>query len=94
LVSADNVPQGGGPMVVCQQTDGQAFPQAPYAAQKNSTRLNLAVMRGSGEFLYDMGGIPGSGEATDRDIILNNGQTYRVNGWTIQGRRASHALHV
>ena len=79
LVSTDNVPQGGGPMVTCQLTDGQPFPQAQWATMKNSSRLNLAVMRGSGEFLYDIGSVPGSGE----DIILDNGQT-QINGWTIQ----------
>lgn len=79
LVSADYVPQGGGPMVVCQLTDGQPFPQAPWAATKYSSRLNLAVMRGSGEFLYTKGSVPGSGA----DIVLNSGQT-QINGWTIQ----------
>ena len=48
LVSADNVPFGGGPMVVCQPTAGGPFPQAPWAASKFDERLNLAVKRGTG----------------------------------------------
>jgi hypothetical protein len=47
-------------------------------------RLNLAVMRGSGEFVWDKGSISGSGEATDQDINVNDGQTYHINRWTIQ----------
>ena len=60
LVSADDVPRGGGPMVVCQPTDGGPFPQAPWAASKFDERLNLAVKRGTGEFTWSKGNIDGS----------------------------------
>jgi hypothetical protein len=84
LVSADDVPRGGGPMVVCQKTDGQPWGPADWSASKNSVRLNLAVKRGTGEFYWAKGSISGEGEAAAQDIILNDGQTYHINGWTIE----------
>jgi hypothetical protein len=88
LVSADNVPRGGGPMVVCQQSDGQPFGQSPWAASKYNERLNLAVKRGNGEFYWAKGSIAGPGAASGQDIVLSEGQTYHVNGWTIQPEKA------
>ena len=46
-------------------------------------QMNLAVVRGTGAFNWDIGNIPGSREATAKDIMLNYGQTYHINGWTI-----------
>jgi hypothetical protein len=83
LVSADNVPQGGGPMVVCEQADGQPFGQSPWAASKYNERLNLAVKRGTGEFYWAKLPILGAGPATG-NVSLSEGQTYRINGWTIE----------
>ena len=80
LVSADNVPFGGGPMVVCQPSDGQPFPQEPWETSKFDERLNLAVKRGTGEFYWDRGSIAAAGQET----VVSQGQTYHVNGWTIQ----------
>jgi YD repeat-containing protein len=71
-------------MVVCQLTNGQPWGLAPWSTSKEGVRLNLAVMRGSGEFVWNKGSISGPGEAADQDINLNSGQTYRINGWTIQ----------
>ena len=80
LVSADNVPFGGGPMVVCQPAAGGPFPQAPWAASKFDERLDLAVKRGAGQFNWQKGNIAASGQ----DMVLSTGQTYSVNGWTIE----------
>jgi hypothetical protein len=52
--------------------------------EKNATRLNLAVLRGTGEFRWVKDDISGSGEGTDQDIVLSPGQSYHGNGWTIQ----------
>jgi Ca-activated chloride channel family protein len=83
LVSADNVPQGGGPMVVCEQADGQPFGLSPWAATKFSQRLNLAVKRGTGEFYWAKVPILGTGPGTG-NVTLSEGQTYHINGWTIE----------
>jgi hypothetical protein len=49
--------------------------------------MDLAVVRGTGEFTFEKGII--AGPATG-DITLDAGQTYHLNGWTIQpdGHRA------
>jgi hypothetical protein len=78
-VSADNVARGGGPMVVCARADGQPFGGAPFATEKNGVILTLAVERGTGEFHWDKGTVAGAS-----GITLNAGQTYHINGWTIQ----------
>ncbi|BBX03488.1 hypothetical protein MMOR_44240 [Mycolicibacterium moriokaense] len=83
LVSADNVPQGGGPMVICEQTDGQPFGLSPWAATKFSQRLNLAVKRGAGQFYWAKVPILGAGPGT-QNVSLSVGQTYHINGWTIE----------
>lgn len=84
VVSADDVQRGGGPYAVCQQTNGEPWGTAQFAQEKNATRLNLAVLRGTGEFRWQKGDISGSGEGTDQDIVLSPGQSYHGNGWTIQ----------
>jgi hypothetical protein len=68
-------------MVVCQLTSGQPWGEAPFAASKEGVRLNLAVVRGTGEFTEEKGTISGP---AGQDINLDSGQTYRINGWTIQ----------
>lgn len=83
LVSADNVPQGGGPMVICQQTDGQPFALSPWASTKFFQRLNLAVKRGAGQFYWAKVPILGAGPGT-QNVSLSLGQTYHINGWTIE----------
>jgi hypothetical protein len=84
LVSADNVARGGGPMVVCQRLDGQPWGASTWSTEKHSVARNLAVERGTGEFVWDKGSISASGAPADQDIIINPGQTYHINGWTIQ----------
>jgi hypothetical protein len=80
-VSADNVPRGGGPMVVCQRTDGQAFAQSSFSSEKYSVRLPVAVKQGGGEFYYGRGSVPDS-----IDVTVNDGQTVQMYGWTIQNQ--------
>jgi hypothetical protein len=46
-------------------------------------RGNLAVVRGTGEFNWNIGDIGGSPSATAKDIVLNYGQTYYITGWAI-----------
>jgi hypothetical protein len=83
-VYINDVGHGGGPSVVCSTTsqDPAGFPQAPLSGTPGY-RFNLAVVRANGAFNWDIGNIPGSREATAKDIVLNYGQTYRINGWTI-----------
>jgi hypothetical protein len=88
LVSADNVSLGGGPIVACQQAEGQPFAQAPWASSKNSVRLNRAVLRGTGEFFFDLGSVPGWAGTTAQDVNVDSGQT-NINGWTIQSNETS-----
>ncbi|OBK76617.1 hypothetical protein [Mycobacterium sp. 1164985.4] len=84
LVSADDVKRGGGPMVVCQRVDGQPWGQAPWETSKFNNRLNLAVVRGTGEMYWERGAVPAPNDAPAGDTVLDAGQTYRVDGWTIQ----------
>jgi hypothetical protein len=56
----------------------------PFSPPVLPTRLPLAVKRGSGEFTWGKGSIFGSGAPADQDIVLDPGQTYHINGWTIQ----------
>ncbi|BBX17734.1 hypothetical protein CRI77_10410 [Mycolicibacterium duvalii] len=76
--------------MVCEYNPG--FPQAP--AGSSGIHWNLAVVRGSGAFNWDIGNIGGSAEALASDIVLEYGKTYRVNGWTINpsfnGTRFTH----
>jgi hypothetical protein len=80
VVSADDVTRGGGPWVVCQRADLAGFGRAPYSAEKYSVQLNLAAQRSTAEFYFTKGSIAGPGEGTP----LSSGQTYHINGWTIQ----------
>jgi hypothetical protein len=72
-------------MVVCQLTIGQPWGKAPFAASidgaKEGVRQNLTVARGTGEFTFEKGSIAGPPTG---EINLDAGQTYRINGWTIQ----------
>jgi hypothetical protein len=79
LVNSNDVAHGGGPLVVCEYNPG--FPHAPASA--TGTHWNLAVVKGTGAFNWDAGNIGGSAEALADDIVLNYGQTYHINGWTI-----------
>lgn len=81
-VFANDIGHGGGPVVVCQQTGAAPFPQAPMSAQYG-TQMNLAVVRPNGALTWDIGNIPGSDQALASDIVLDYGQTYHINGWTI-----------
>ncbi|KUI20616.1 hypothetical protein AU193_11545 [Mycobacterium sp. GA-1285] len=84
LVSADDVKRGGGPMVVCQRVDGQPWGLAPWETSKFNNRLNLAVVRGTGEMYWERGVVPAPNDATRGDIVVDAGQISRVDGWTIQ----------
>jgi hypothetical protein len=80
-VSADNVDRGGGPMLVCERSDGQPYGMSPWETSKYNQRLNLAVIRGTGEFYWARGNITGSDAAGD--LTVNDGQTQKLDGWTI-----------
>lgn len=82
-VSADDVARGGGPMVVCQRTDGLPFAQSSWSAEKYSERLPVAVKEGTGEFYWAKGSVPDTPDAT----VLNTGQTIHLYGWTIEAER-------
>ena len=82
-VYTDDTAHGGGPLVVCQTADGGPFPQSPVSAESHEP-MNLAVVRANGAFNWMVGNIGGSREAMDQDIVLMYGQTFHVNGWTIE----------
>jgi hypothetical protein len=69
---------GGGPAVACEH--GPGFAQAP--ASPYSPHVDLAVIHASGAFNWDDGNIGGGG-APQNDLVLNHGQTYHIQGWTI-----------
>jgi hypothetical protein len=81
-IFANDVGHGGGPVVVCQQTGGAPFPQAPVSPQFGE-QMNLAVVRANGAFNWDIGNIAGSSQAMAQDIVLNYGQTYDILGWAV-----------
>jgi Ca-activated chloride channel family protein len=83
-ISTDNVPFGGGPMVVCQQTTGNRWGASPYAQSPYNENLPLAVERGTGEFHWDKGTIAGRGGPTGQPMTISSGQTSTINGFTIQ----------
>ena len=75
--------------------DQAGFPQAPTNPASNcppppGTYLrctppmhwNLAVVHASGAFRWQDGNIGGGG-TPQNDLLLNYGQTYHINGWTI-----------
>ncbi|MCV7024987.1 hypothetical protein H7I77_16825 [Mycolicibacterium novocastrense] len=80
LISADDATFGGGPMTVCELTNGQPWGGAPFETSKWNQRLNLAVVRGTGEFFWDRGLIAEPATAP----VSVEGATYRVNGWTVE----------
>lgn len=79
LLSADDVPRGGGPMAVCQKTDGTPFGMSPPISHYSATP-SQAVVRGTGEMFWFAGTLP----PADGDVVLAPGQTYRANGWTVR----------
>lgn len=78
-ISANDVPRGGGPTVACQRADGLTFAQSPFSNTKPNPKLNLAVVRGGGQFQWEYGSVAGG-----QPINLAVGQTYNVDGWTIE----------
>lgn len=48
---------------------------------KWNQRLNLAVVRGTGEFYWDRGLIA---DPVAAPVSVDGGQAYQVNGWTVQ----------
>jgi hypothetical protein len=78
LVMANDQGHGGGPAVACEH--GPGFPQAPLS--RDGFHLDLAVIHASGAFNWDNGNIGGGG-TPQNDVVLNYGQTYHINGWTI-----------
>ena len=78
----ERFPRGGGPCCCADEVDGQPWGAAPYALEKNASRLNLAIFRSTGEFRWDKGDIGAPVGATE--TVVSPGQTYHINGWTIQ----------
>ncbi len=78
-VSANDVPRGGGPTVACQRVDGLTFAQSPFSTTKPNPKMNLAVVRGGGQFQWEYGSVGGG-----QPMNLAVGQTYDVDGWTIE----------
>jgi hypothetical protein len=80
LLSADYHGRGY-PMAVCGRADGQGFGQSPMSTGKFPVRLNLAVLKGTGEIWWEAGPAPG---APSGDVAVNTGQRYAANGWTVE----------
>lgn len=78
-LSANDVPRGGGPTLACQLLDNGPFPQAPFSETKPNPKLNLAVIRGGGQFQWELGSVAGG-----QPLVLAPGQTYKANGWTVE----------
>jgi hypothetical protein len=78
LVMANDQGHGGGPAVACEH--GPGFLQAPVS--QYGSHFDLAVIHASGAFNWDDGNIGGGG-TPQNDVVLNYGQTYHINGWTI-----------
>ena len=83
-INVNDIDHGGGPLVVCQTSapGSTGFAQGPMSGTPGF-HYNLAVVRGTGAFNWDDGNIPGTPQAEAQDILLNYGQTYHINGWTI-----------
>jgi len=79
LVSADYKGRGYA-MTVCGRSDGRRFAASPMSTGKYPDRLNLVVIRGTGETWWEAGAVPG---AVAGDVVLSFGQTHVANGWTI-----------
>lgn len=99
VLSADYKGRGYA-MAICGRSDGRYFGQSPMSTGKFPERLNLVVIRGSGETWWGAGQIPGPAET---DVVLGVGQTYKVNGWTVRTEElrteiknddSGHGLHV
>ena len=80
-LSGDNVDRGGGPMVVCELTNGQPWGMSPWETSKYNQRLNLAIVRGTGELYWDRGTINASDAAGG--LSVTEGQPYQADGWTV-----------
>ncbi|SEH87574.1 Ca-activated chloride channel family protein [Mycolicibacterium rutilum] len=83
LVSTDDPAFGGGPMTVCALTNGQPWGMAPWESSKWHQRLNLAVVRGTGEFFWDRGLLPDPAQLPTAPVSVDGG-AYKINGWTIE----------
>lgn len=85
LIYADYEPRGGGPLVVCQThgEDNTGFAEAP-ASSTPGFRLNMAIVRATGEFSWDVGNIPGDRDTIANDLVLSYGQTYNLKGWIVE----------
>ena len=78
LLSADYLGRGR-PMAICGLADGSPFGPSPMSTGKYPVKLNLAVMRSTGEMWWEAGPVPGSpGQAA-----VGMGQSYTANGWTV-----------
>jgi hypothetical protein len=84
FANANDQGHGGGPLVVCQTSApaNTGFQQAPLTTTPGF-HMDLAVVRATGAFNWDDGNIPGNATALARDVVMNYGQTYRMNGWTV-----------
>ena len=86
LVSADNVPRGGGPMVVCAHADGTPWAKTIPATNMNSAPLTVAVKLEGGQFYWATGTAtdPNAPAApSDQGTAVSPGQSVHINGWTI-----------
>lgn len=79
LLSA-NYKGRGYAMTVCGRTDGQGFAASPMSTGKYPVRLNLMVVKGTGEAWFEAGSVPNSAAG---DVVLGVGQTYTASGWTV-----------
>ena len=79
LLSADYKGRGYA-MAVCGRTDGRGFAASPMSIGKYPERLDLVVVRGTGETWFEAGAVPASATG---DAVLSVGQTYVSNGWTV-----------
>lgn len=66
--------------VVCERNSASGFPQAPASAAGGG-RWNLAGIASDGTFDWSEGNIGGGDPAADH--VLEYGESYRINGWTI-----------
>ena len=95
FVSASEPQRAGAPAAVCEtyadETNG-AFPQAPLItwAPGSSGRANIAGVNDRGELRWNHGDIPGAN--SPQDIVMQYGQTYQLNGWTIFASSAGTQL--
>lgn len=85
LLSADDPSRGGGPIAVCQRSDGSAFGQSPFSAEKYAVPLSQAVMRGTGQFYWDGGNVREVTPVPDGGVAVGSTGTFSANGWTVRG---------